>query len=500
VKRIRPSARHSGITILDAINDPQLFAPWFKNAATWQAWLSFLCALFALPMTREQRRIYRECTGRQHVPSDPAEEGWLCIGRRGGKSFIMALVAVFLACFRDYRPFLAPGERATVMVIAADRKQARIVLRFVRALLTRVAMLAQMVQREWNEGFDLSNGTTIEVHSASFRSTRGYSLAAVIADEVAYWRTDDSAEPDYEIINALRPGMATIPGALLLCASSPYARRGELWRAHRSHYGKEGDPILVWQADTQTMNPSVPKRIIEAAYERDPASAAAEYGAQFRSDIEAFIAREVVEACIDTSVRERPPLSSTAHVAFVDPSGGSSDSMTMAVGHREDKAVILDCLRERRPPFSPDAVVEEFAATLKSYGITKVTGDRYGGEWPRERFKVYGITYECAEKPKSVLYQTMLPCLNARTIALLDNDRLVSQLCSLERRTARGGKDSIDHAPGGHDDLANVTAGVCTLLAKGRYDSSYSWVFNEGSDLETMGARLLKQYAFGRFM
>jgi Endoribonuclease L-PSP len=57
----------------------------------------------------------------------------------------------------------------------------------------------------------------------------------VIADEIAYWPIDESsAEPDSEIINALRPGMATIPGALLLAASSPYARRGELRRQHRA--------------------------------------------------------------------------------------------------------------------------------------------------------------------------------------------------------------------------------------------------------------------------
>lgn len=289
--------------------------------------------------------------------------------------------------------------------------------------------------------------------------------------------------------------MATIPGAVLIAASSPYARRGELWRAHRSHFGKDGDPILVWQAPTSTMNPTVPQRIIDREYERDPASAAAEYGAQFRSDIEAYIPREVVEACIDLGVRERPPLSSTVHVGFVDPSGGSADSMTLAIGHREDKSIILDCLRERKPPFSPDAVCQDFATTLKSYGISKIVGDRYAGEWPRERFKAHGINYEVAEKPKSILYQTLLPCLNGQTIALLDNDRMVTQLCGLERRTARGGKDSIDHAPGGHDDLANVTAGVCALLAGKRYDSSYGWVMNEGSDVETLSARLLKQLA-----
>jgi hypothetical protein len=41
--------------------------------------------------------------------------------------------------------------------------------------------------------------------------------------------------------------------------------------------------------------------------------------------------------------------------------------------------------------------------------------------------------------------------------------RLVTQLCGLERRTARGGRDSIDHAPGEHDDLANAVAGAAAL-------------------------------------
>jgi len=360
-------------------------------------------------------------------------------------------------------------------------------------------MLAQMVQREWNEGFDLSNSVTIEVHSASFRSTRGFCTAAVIADEIAFWRTDDSAEPDYEIINALRPGMATIPGSILLAASSPYARRGELWRAHRNHYGKEGDPILVWQADTRRMNPTVRQQVIDREYERDPASAAAEYGAVFRSDIEAFIPREVVEACIDLGIQERPPITGVSYMAFVDPAGGSGgDSFTLGIGHREDKTIVLDCLRERRPPFSPDAVCEEFAGTLKSYGITKCVGDRYAGDWPPERFKVHGITYEHAEKPKSALYQSLLPCLNGKTIALLDNARMLTQICGLERRTARGGKDSIDHAPGAHDDLANVCAGVAALLAAPRYDSTFSWVLNEGSDVQSLSVRMIKQFALNR--
>jgi hypothetical protein len=217
--------------------------------------------------------------------------------------------------------------------------------------------------------------------------------------------------------------------------------------------------------------------LIDEATERDPASAAAEYGAQFRTDVESFVNREAVEACVSVGVRERPPISGVTYSAFVDPSGGSADSMTLAIGHREDDVAVLDAIRERRPPFSPEDVVLEFAELLKTYRITDVQGDRYSGEWTRERFNHHGIRYELAEKPKSDLYRDLLPAINSRMVDLLDDERLFAQIVGLERRTARGGRDSIDHAPNAHDDLANSVAGVVAALASSaHYDSSMDWV------------------------
>lgn len=454
-------------SILDATDDPVLFARWFKDRATWQAWFAFLSALFALPMTPEQLAIYHKCTGRTVPPTTTAREAWLVCGRRAGKSFVLAFVAVFLACFRDWRPFLAPGERGTVVVIATDRRQARTIIRYIRALLLQVPLLAQLVERERDEGFDLSCGITIEVGTASFRSVRGYSIVAALLDEIAFLPTDEfAAEPDFEILAALRPGMATLRGSMLLCASSPYARRGALWDAHHRHFAKDGDPVLVWQADTRTMNPTVPQEIIDEAYERDPTSASAEYGAQFRADIEAFISREVVEACVTDGLAERPPRPGLRYHAFTDPSGGSNDSFTLAIAHRERDHAVLDALREVRPPFSPENVISEFAQLCRAYGISRITGDRYAGEFPREQFRKHGIRYELSVKPKSDLYRDLLPLLNSRRVALLDQPRLVAQLVGLERRTARSGRDSIDHARGGHDDVANAVAGALTTTAR----------------------------------
>lgn len=151
---------------------------------------------------------------------------------------------------------------------------------------------------------------------------------------------------------------------------------------------------------------------------------------------------------------------------IVDPSGGSNDAMTLAIGHADGDGVILDLIRERKPPFYPEAVVIDFCQVLKAYGLHEVTGDRYAGEWPRKQFRKNGVAYHVADQTRSDLYQAMLPALNSGKVTLLDSKSLVSQIANLERRVAWGGRESIDHPPNGHDDLANSVAGVIALGAK----------------------------------
>lgn len=455
-------------TLIDAMADPRLFAPWFRTPASWSAWRAFLGALFALPLSDDQLAVYRECTGRSEPPTAPCREAWLVCGRRAGKSFVLALVAVYLAAFHDYRRHLQPGERGTVMVLARDRKQARTILRYIKGLLTGVPMLQRLIEREEAEAIDLTNAVSIEVHTATYRGTRGYTVIAALLDEIAYWPTDDSAEPDHEVISALKPAMATIPNSMLLCASNPHARRGALWDAYRKHYGNDGDDVLVWHAPTRTMNPTIKQGLIDTAIEEDPAKAGAEWMATFRSDVETFISREVVEACTVRGRHELPPASGVRYAAFVDPSGGSADSMTLSIAHKEASIVVIDLIREVRPPFSPDAVVAGFADVLKPYRVTKVTGDRFAGEWCRERFRAHSVAYDLAEKPKSEIFLEALPLLNSHRIELLDHPRGTTQLVGLERTTTRSGRDMVNHAPGAHDDVVNAVLGAAMLAMAGK--------------------------------
>ena len=434
---------------------------------SWANWRILLIAIAGEALDEAEAGAFKVLSGRAGAPLEAAREFWAIVGRRGGKSRSMAVLAAWLAACKDYRGILAPGERGQLQVLSATRDQAGNLFNFIVGIFEASRALRGLVENKTADTLCLRYGIDIVVRPASFRSTRGSTCVGVLCDEISFWRSEDSSNPDTEILRALRPSLMTTNGPLV-AISSPYGRHGELWKAYRKHFGKDGSRALVVKAASETMNPGLDRAFIAAQYEDDPISAAAEYGAEFRSDVAEFVSMDVLDACTADGVFELPPISGATYVAFVDPSGGSSDSMTLAIAHRDKFGIaILDCIREVRPPFSPESVVDEFCAVLKQYHLTRVCGDRYAGEWPRERFRMCGVTYELSEKPKNDIYRDMLPLLNSRKCQLLDDRRLIAQLHGLERRTARGGRDSIDHSPGGHDDIANAVAGAL-VLASGR--------------------------------
>lgn len=401
-------------------------------------------------LTNDERSLFKALTGREKEPGERVEELWAIVGRRGGKTRAATILALFIAALCCHEDKLVSGERPLVLFLGQNQKQARVARDYAVGVLESTPFLRQRLANQTAETISLSTGVDLEIRAASFRGLRGVTCVAVIADEIAFWRDSDSgsSNADSQIIDALRPTLATTQGPLI-AISSPYSRRGELFNTYSRHYGAKGDPlIMVGQGASRDFNPSLPERIVARALERDEAAAKAEYLGQFRTDIEGFISRGAVEACVTRGVFERPPLSDVKYFGFVDPSGGMNDAMTLAIGHKEHEHAVLDVVREVRPPFSPEFTVNDFATILMQYRVSRIQGDRYAGEWPREQFRKWNIVYEPSAKPKSDLYLALLPAVNSRGVDLLDNKRLLSQLIGLERRTARGGRDSIDHGPG----------------------------------------------------
>ena len=137
--------------------------------------------------------------------------------------------------------------------------------------------------------------------------------------------------------------------------------------------------MLVARAPTTTLNPGIDRQVIEEALEDDPEAARAEWLAEFRADIADFISREVVEGLVSPGVHERPRRADRVYAAFCDPAGGSgSDSFTLAIAAKSGECAELVAVRERRPPFSPEAVVRGVRRLGQSYGLFSVQGDAMG--------------------------------------------------------------------------------------------------------------------------
>jgi hypothetical protein len=408
------------------------------------------------------RTLFKALTGRLREPLERVDEFWGIVGRRGGKSRSIAALCVYIAALIDHSAVLVAGERPVVLCLAPSQKQAAVVLGYVAGVFESTPMLRKLIKSKTAEILTLTNGIEIEIRAASFRNTRGVTAIAVIADEAAFFFDDSSGSTntDAQILDALRPALATTNGPLIVI-TSPHARKGAVFETFDRHYGPKGDPrILVARGASRDFNPSLPQKVVDRALERDYASASSEYLGLFRSDLEAFVSIEVVKACVLPNVHEIEPRRVWNYIGFVDPSGGSSDAMTLATAYSDGESAHLVAIREVRPPFSPERVVSEFAILLRSYGVTKVFGDRYGGEFVQERFRSHGITYTPAARTRSEIYAELLPILNSKRAVILDNKQLIAQLVGLERRTSPSGRDTIDHPRGSHDDIANASAGA----------------------------------------
>jgi len=455
------------VTIIEAMHDKRFFFPMLKGRRegwTWGAWEVFLKALFGLPFEESRELLtLRECSGLEVPPTERARECFVICGRRSGKSFISAVLAVYGAAFRDWREVLSPGEVGWIFVLAVDKAQAAIVKSYIKAILNGSPSFRKLIKGETKEQIELRNGVNIGVKTSSFRSVRGYTVLGAVLEELAFWRSEDSANPDRETLAALRPALATVRGSLLVGISTPYARSGVLWEVFRQFFGKPGGP-LVWRAPSILMNPTLDKTTVERELEADPEAARAEWEAEFRADISAFIPAEIVEAVTVAGRFVLPRAEGVRYFAFADPSGGRADSFALAIAHRNTEGrAVLDLLHERRPPLSPDAVAREYSDILKGYGLAKVAGDRYAADWVAEAFKKNGILYEPADKTASEMFIELLPMITSGAVELLDQKRLRGQLVGLERRVRAGGKDLVAAYRGAHDDVANAAAGALVM-------------------------------------
>jgi len=286
------------MNIIESIHDKEIFLNSFEDLETWKSWQIYLKALFGLEMTAQERRIYKKHTRARYIPGKIQPISYVLSGRRSGKSKISALLACYIATSRDWKKILSPGEQGYIFLIANDKSQAQILKRYVSGILQQSLRLRNSIKKELAWEIELTNRITIAVRTKNFRTLRGYTVIASILEELAFWRSEESANPDYEILAAVRPAMLTVKDSMLIGISSAYAKRGLLYDQHKKFYGKAAGP-LIWKSSTIAMNPTVDKKVIAEQIKSDPAKYKSEYLSEFRGDIESYLGIDDISRTIE---------------------------------------------------------------------------------------------------------------------------------------------------------------------------------------------------------
>jgi len=475
------------VNIIVATKDQNLFKPYLQandnSMQSWHNWLVCLGVIYGLPTRKPKNlELIRQCTGRD--PSKLNPDGYktvlLLVGRRGGKSKISGLIGAYEALFSGKEKLLSPGEIPMLTITSPTKDQSTIIKSYMRAALA-APMLDAEVGDDVRSGFPLSNGVHVRILTGDFRSVRGYTQICVVVDEICFfgYTEESKVKSDTELIRSIKPALLTTKGRLI-CVSTKYAPHGWAYGQWKRHWGNDNSRTLVWDAASRVMNPLLSEQDIQDEIDDDPEAARAEYLNQWREDIAIFLPREVIESVVVQGRQQLLPRQNIRYAGFADMSGGRRDSAALAIAHRDNRKIILDYIREWKAPFSPYSVAGEMASELARYNLKTVTGDRYSAEFVVQAFRNHRITYRPSELNKSELYLELLPRICSREIELLDNERCIVQLSNLERRCRSGGNDIVDHPTGGHDDLANVVAGVTTLVSKPRVFAGGGWRFGDG--------------------
>jgi hypothetical protein len=493
------------ITLTQALTQPELFGKVFAAPSFW-TWKVVAKLIDGKPLTEPRElALYRECTGRTTLPSRSDQRRLrrfiFLVGRRGGKDRFWSAVAVWRAALcTDWRKHLSAGEQAVVILLGRDKKQAGILRRYCRGLL-QMPLLAQEVARETGDFIEFRNGAVLEIASNDAALVRGRSAIGVFGSEASFWKVDDRASSsDEEVVGAAEPSMAMCPdGGLLVLWSSVHRRRGYMFRKFRDLHANDEAEDLCWFAPSRVMNPALRQSVIDDALAEDGSRARAEYLNHWREDVADFLPHDVIEACTDYGVYERPPVTGVRYFAYCDAAGGTGrDSFTLCIAHRApDGSLIIDATRERKPRFVPSQVVSEFAPLLATYRITQVRGDQYAFGFHLSEWRNHNITLMPPQRSTSENYLYCLPALLANRVRLVDNKTLRNQLGALERRVGSGDKETVDHPQhaSAHDDLAAAVCGaIATVLSASRTEIKFAPPpFIDGQGVMTLAGQATAQ-------
>jgi hypothetical protein len=449
------------VTLDRALNNKQLLG---LGDPSWLIWRSVLKGAHCELLSDLERAAFDKVAGGRQPPQRKVKELVVAASRRSGKGRAAGGLATYQSALVDHSACLAPGEVGVVACISPTREQAKIVQRYALGYFETSPVLRDEISDVTADEIRLQNGNVICTLANDYRTLRGRTLLLAILDEASFLRDETSTTPDIEAARSLLPGLSTT-GGMLCILSSPYRRVGLLFQRFRDHFGRDSDDVLVVSGASTTFNPTLDAAMIDAARAADPQAALSEWDGEFRSDLAQFLDDASIDAAVDHDrPLELPPRPNTIYYAFCDMSGGGPDASTLCIVHRADERIICDVIRGRHG--DPNAAAQDYADLCKQYRCRVITGDHYSGQWVSSAYHRLNVEYRLATLTRSELYLEGLVLFTRGLVSIPSNAALLRELRLLERRTARSGKDSVNHGVGSHDDHANALFGAMYLAAK----------------------------------
>lgn len=403
------------------------------------------------------------------------KQNWLLLaGRRGGKSLISDLIALYEAIVQDFTDLLRPGEERHILIVSVRADNAALHIRSITQLLRHSKRLRGLIKTEMQDRLELTNGVTILSLPASARAGRGYGASTLILDEAAFFQdTAGNASAD-SVYTALEPTTATYGNrARIVITTSVGARVGLVYDIYSR--ADELEDWFVTKATSRELNPRISERTVSAALRKDAEAGAAEYLSEFRDPCEAFLASEAIDQAIDPSLREASQADGKkTYVMAIDPAL-MTDRYGFAIAHRFENTIILDYVRALKPPVDPNQAEELLLELNKKFHPYRIYCDT-ASTTERLRGKLPTLTYSPFTRPlKLKIYGSLKEALNLGHLVLYNHPELIEELKALQ---IRNGNDIAAPKAGRvkHDDLADCLALVVSDLVEAGSWSGVGWV------------------------
>jgi len=435
------------------------------------AWKAIIRSIYGT-MQPEDLELWRELTGRQNPKPEGYRDALFVVGRRGGKSETTARLALFEGLYGNHEHGLAPGQEGQILVISPLRAQSDEILNYVKGLCTLTTDASATA-----DGVLLPNGIRIRIQTASAVGVSGSTVCLAILDEFAKFPGAESASPDTEILNSLRPALTPVIGSptrRLIAITSAYIKAGLAYETDEKCFGVESSHVLVAHGNTEVFNPNVDLEALAHERERDLAIYQREYECIWAdSIIESFFGTEAINACVMTDTRILPRDPSKTYVASIDAAfTGDNFALVIAHGGTQDgkPAVVIDLVHAWKPqkgaPLIPTDVVRQSAGILRAYGVKEVHADQHNFTVLKEMYAAHGVTLKDSSwnsTNKPARYSIVRNAMLDRQIRILDSDELLHELHGIQSELTQSGGNRIG-ARRGHDDLASAMVLVASEI------------------------------------